>query len=337
MLLKSSSGKFFLFCCIIFISVISTLSSHDRGEHHKYHKYQEERHFMKNAINMEGLKLLNQRLSDGEKDILEGKGTEPPFSGVYWDSKAEGSYFCRRCHSPLYRSCDKFDSSCGWPSFDDEIAGAVSRQTDSDGRRTEILCTRCGGHLGHVFQGEGFTPKNTRHCVNSLSMRFVPSRGETGRALFAGGCFWGLESLLQKQKGVIETCVGYTGGHSNYPSYQDVCTHESGHVEAVEVLYDPSVVSYRELAMLFFEIHDPCQTDGQGPDRGSQYLSKIFYENESQKETGEELIALLRARGYEAATVLEPASAFWPGENYHQDYYKKNGKTPYCHAYTKRF
>lgn len=275
-------------------------------------------------------------LTKEEQYVILHKGTERPFTGKYTKNKAKGIYTCKRCDAPLYLSEDKFDSDCGWPSFDDEIYGQVKRERDADGRRVEILCNNCGGHLGHVFLGEGFTPKNTRHCVNSISMNFIPEE-KTERAIFASGCFWGVEYHFKKKKGVLLTTVGYTGGHKKNPSYKEVCYTDTGHAEAIEVVYDPSKVTYEELAKLFFETHDPTQVNRQGPDVGAQYRSEIFYLNEKQKETAEKLIKILEGKGLKVATKLTKASTFWPAEDYHQDYYEKKNGSPYCHLYTKRF
>ena len=159
----------------------------------------------------------------------------------------------------------------------------------------------------------------------------------TSTAIFASGCFWGTQYQLDQLPGVLRTTVGYTGGHVANPTYRQVCNGDTGHVEAVEVEYDPAVITYEALARAFFETHDPTQVGGQGPDHGSQYLSKIFYANEEEKAIAERLIATLEAKGLKIATQLEPAGKFWPAEDYHQKYYETRGQTPYCHVYEKLF
>ena len=140
-----------------------------------------------------------------------------------------------------------------------------------------------------------------------------------------------MEHCFKEQVGVVRTTVGYTGGWKENPTYEEVCSGQTGHLEAVEVLYDPARLTYEALAKLFFEIHDPTQVDGQGPDIGEQYRSAIFYEDESQKQIAEKLIRELEAKGLRVATRVLPASRFWPAEEYHQDYYEKKGSAPYCH------
>jgi peptide methionine sulfoxide reductase msrA/msrB len=279
-------------------------------------------------------------LTPEEARVIVHQGTERPGSGQYVKHKEPGTYVCRRCGAALYRAEDKFDSSCGWPSFDAEVPGAVRHLTDADGARVEIRCASCDGHLGHVFVGERLTPRDTRHCVNSLSLDFVARAGETNvfaRAIFAGGCFWGVQALLQESRGVIRATTGYMGGKVDQPTYRQVCAHATGHAEAVELLFDPRQTSFDALARLFFEIHDPTQQDRQGPDIGEQYRSEIFYTTPAQQEVAQRLIEVLRQKGLAVATRVSPATTFWPAEEYHQDYYRKTGKQPYCHRRVKRF
>lgn len=279
-------------------------------------------------------------LSPQEARVILHKGTEAPFSGKYNDHKEEGVFICRQCDSELYHSKSKFSSGCGWPSFDDHLPNAVTRVADADGMRVEIVCSKCQGHLGHVFEGERMTPKNTRHCVNSISMDFIPTKEQKSKselATFASGCFWGVQYHFDKVKGVQETSVGYIGGHVKQPSYREVCQKTTGHAEAIQVTYDPTVVDYTTLAKLFFETHDPTQVDGQGPDLGPQYRSEVFYHNDEQKSIIERLMAQLKSKGLKCATRLSPASTFWDAEEDHQHYYTKTGGEPYCHRYQKRF
>lgn len=279
-----------------------------------------------------------KKLTPDEKRVIIDKGTERPFTGQYTDFKDAGTYNCKQCGTALYKSSDKFDSHCGWPSFDDEINGKVIRVKDSDGQRTEIVCANCKAHLGHIFTGEGLTDKDTRHCVNSISLEFVPAAEHKDEyAIFAGGCFWGVEYYMEKIEGVEQVTSGFTGGKTENPTYEDVLTETTGHYEAVRVKYNPKKVSFEKLAKTFLEIHDPTQSSGQGPDIGPQYKSAIFYKNDEQKAQAEKLLNILRDKGYKIATKLLPAKPFYKAEDYHQNYYKNKGTRPYCHGYTKRF
>ncbi len=281
-------------------------------------------------------KTDTQTLTPEEKKIIIDKGTEKPFSGEYNDFYENGVYCCRQCGTMLYKSDSKFRSECGWPSFDDEVDGAVKRIPDPDGRRIEIVCAACNGHLGHVFEGERLTKKNVRHCVNSLSLRFIPG-SEIGKAYFAGGCFWGVEYYFENKKGVLEAVSGYMGGNASDPDYKTVCTGTTGHAEVVEVMYNRSEVSYEELAKEFFEVHDPTQKNRQGPDIGTQYRSVIFVSDESERAAALKLIAELKENGYAVVTEVLPVTTFYRAENYHQNYFERAGKTPDCHIKTKRF
>ena len=277
-------------------------------------------------------------LTAAEKRVIVDKGTERAFTGKYDKFDQAGIYICKQCGAELYKSADKFHSGCGWPSFDDEIPGAVKRTPD--GFRTEITCNHCGAHLGHVFLNEGFTDKNTRHCVNSISLEFIPAGvplGATDTAYFAGGCFWGVEYYLEQVPGVLAVVSGYMGGSLEDPSYREVSSHRSGHAEAVRVVYDPSKTNFEELARLFFEIHDPTQVNRQGPDVGNQYRSEVFYRSVEQMQIAEKLVSLLEKKGLKVATRITPATTFWKAEDYHQDYYMNHGGTPYCHRRVDRF
>lgn len=172
---------------------------------------------------------------------------------------------------------------------------------------------------------------------SKVDIYHAPSDKNIEVGIFACGCFWGTQHHFQKQKGVQKTLAGYTGGEEAFPTYADVRDHKTHHVEAIIVEYNPEEVSYESLCKLFFEIHDPAQTDGVGPDLGSQYRSCIFYRDENQKETAERVIQMLRDKGDEVNTLLLPEEPFYIGEAYHQNYYEKTGGEPYCHMRTRKF
>jgi peptide methionine sulfoxide reductase msrA/msrB len=278
------------------------------------------------------------KLSPEEKRVIINKGTEPAFTGKFENFFEKGTFICRQCASALYTSESKFHSGCGWPSFDQEIEGRVKRQPDSDGRRTEIVCSKCGGHLGHVFEGEGLTSKNTRHCVNSLSLDFIPSQKEkptTDFAVLGGGCFWCLEAVFSQLKGITEVEPGYAGGYSKNPTYNEVCSGNTGHAEVLKIEFYPAVISYELLLDIFFSIHNPTTLNRQGNDVGEQYRSIILFNSPEQENIARKAIANLEnSKTFlePIITEVKPLGTFYKAEDYHREYFFKNPYQPYCTA-----
>jgi len=303
---------------------------------------------------------LRQRLTPLQYKVTQQDGTEPPFSNAYNDNKQAGIYVDVVSGEPLFSSLDKYDSGTGWPSFTQPLDTSNVVERKERGwfmARTEVRSKHGDPHLGHVFD-DGPRPTGLRYCMNSASLRFVPvekleeegygaylSRFDAGddakahagapaRATFAGGCFWGMEELVRAIPGVLDTTVGYTGGTTPNPTYEQVKRGNTGHAEALEVVYDPARVSYEALLEFFFRAHDPTTMNRQGNDIGYQYRSAIFYHDEAQRQAAEKMKELVdksgRWRG-NVVTEIVPAGAFYPAEDYHQDYLQQypNGYT--CH------
>lgn len=299
----------------------------------------------KESTKQESAPMEWNTLNDFEKYVIESKGTERPFTGEYTDYKKKGTYLCKKCNTPLYTSSNKFSSNCGWPSFDDEIAGTVKRVLDKDGRRVEIICNHCEGHLGHVFEGEGFTEKNTRHCVNSVSLNFVP-KGETlpeilnktaihtDTATFGAGCFWCVEAMFLQLKGVLHVESGYAAGKIKNPTYKMVCAGGTEAVEVIQVVFDTSVISYETLVDILFHVHDPTTLNRQGNDVGDQYRSVIFYHSEVQQKIADKVLKRIEASDLwpdPIVTSIEPLYNYSTAEDYHQNYFNQNkNSNSYC-------
>ena len=265
-------------------------------------------------------------LNAEEQHILKNKGTEEPFTGEYNEHFEAGIFICRACEHPLYESNTKFNSGCGWPSFDDELEGAIVRHEDLSGgrNRTEICCARCNGHLGHVFRGEQITEKNTRHCVNSLSIKFI-LHNYLETATFGAGCFWHVEKIFRQTKGVYLANSGYMGGDTLNPTYKEICTGDTNHAEVVNINFNPKVISYIDLLDIFWKNHNPTTLNQQGSDIGTQYRSVIFYYSDLQKVSAEKSVEELQGNfSKPIVTQIIAKDKFYRAEEYHQNYLNKN-------------
>lgn len=302
-------------------------------------------------------KLADTRgLTAEEKAIVLNKGTERAFCGNLLDNKKDGVYTCRLCRLPLFASNAKFDSGTGWPSFFQPFdkEHIAYHKDDSYGMsRVEILCIRCGGHLGHVFE-DGPKPTGLRYCLNSASLEFIERKPDgsipwqaapegqptatpvkTQTAYFAGGCFWGVEDRFQQTEGVLDAVSGYMGGKADKPTYKQVCSGTTDHTETVRITFDPTRITYHELLEKFFKYHNPTQLNRQGPDVGTQYRSAIFADTpdqlaeasafiEQQQKTprfdGKKIVTQVVA-----VSSLDTPGLFHEAEAYHQDYHEHHG------------
>ncbi len=300
---------------------------------------------------------IKKALTPEQYRVTQQCGTEPPFRNAYWDNKKPGIYVDVVTGEPLFSSLDKFDSGTGWPSFTKPLKeGALTRKEDHEipmQSRVEVRSKGGDSHLGHVFE-DGPTPSGLRYCINSAALKFIPAEKlvEEGytefaplfdkkitipsqeTAVLAGGCFWGVEELLRKLPGVISTQVGYVGGQTQAPTYEQVKKGSTGHAEAVQIVFDPAKLSYQALVEYFFRLHDPTTPNRQGNDTGTQYRSAIFYANEAQKQVAIEVKAKVERSGKwkkPLVTEIAPVAPFFPAEDFHQKYLEKHPEGYTCH------
>src|SRR2546426_6553501 len=303
---------------------------------------------------------LKKKLSSEQFVVTQQCGTEPAFHNAYWDNHKQGIYVDVVSGEPLFSSLDKFDSGTGWPSFTQPVKGTdiVEKKDSAFGMvRTEVRSKMADSHLGHIFDDGPADRGGMRYCINSASLRFIPveEMDQAGygeylepfakaglikapmheTAILAGGCFWGMEEIIRKIPGVIKSTVGYSGGKTADPTYEEASTGGTGHAEAIQVVFDPTRLSYDKLLDYFFRMHDPTTLNRQHNDVGTQYRSAIFYASEAQKQTAENVKARwekFRKFSRPITTEVTPATKFYSAEEYHQKYLMKNPGGYTCHV-----
>ncbi len=307
---------------------------------------------------------LKEKLTPLQFHVTQEDGTEPPFNNEYWDNDLKGIYVDIITGEPLFSSLKKYKSGTGWPSFTDTISKGVVTTKPDNGffvKRTEVRSAIGNNHLGHVFDDGPIKDGGKRYCMNSAALKFIPfnklkengyekymalfdEEKNTGKDQFAtskfqeivlaGGCFWGMEELLRKEKGIEIIEVGYAGGDANQSSYEQVKTGRTGNAESVRIVYDPAVLNLNDLLEYFFKIHDPTTLNQQGNDMGTQYRSAIFTTNEEQAEVARQVIEKVEKSGVwknKITTEIQPLENFVRAEEYHQDYLQKNPRGYTCH------